>query len=85
MSPDETRKIAKEAAHEAVQETFMHFGVDVKEVESLRNFQADLQFLSRQRKGADEAGKWIKRSGIAIALSGLVWLIVEGFKHAVGK
>ncbi len=85
MTPEETHRIAKEGAHEGVREAFMHFGVDITDADSVKAFQADLHFLGRQRKGAEEAGRWIRRAALGAFVSGLLWVLWEGLKHALSR
>lgn len=85
MTPEEIHRVAKEGAHEGVREAFMHFGVDIADAKSLSRFQANLQFLDRQRRGAEEAGRWLRRGILMAFVSGLIWVAWQGLKLAVLK
>ena len=83
MTPEEIHRIAKEGAHEGVREAFMHFGVDIADARSVKAFQADLHFVARQRRGAEEVGRWIRRGVVLAFVSGLVWVVWQGLKIAL--
>lgn len=83
MTPEEIHRIAKEGAHEGVREASMHFGVDISDARSVKAFQADLHFVARQRRGAEEISRWIRRGVVMAFLSGLVWLFWQGLKIAL--
>ena len=85
MTPDEAHKIAREGGHEALREFFIFLGVDIDNAESLKEFQSDLSFMRRQRKGAEQAGVYFRWAIITTFVSALAWVIFEGVKHAFGK
>ena len=85
MTPEETRRVAKEGAHEGVREALVHFGVDIADAKSLKEFQANLHFLDKQRRGAEEAGRWIRRGLLLTFVSGLAWIAWEGVKQALSR
>ena len=85
MSPEEIKKIAKEGGHEAIKEFFIFLGVDIDSADSLKDFQSDLSFMRRQRKGAEQAGIYFRWAFITTFVSALGWLLFEGVKHALGK
>lgn len=83
MTPDEIHRLAKLGAHEGVREAFMRFGVDISDARSVKTFQADLHFVARQRRGAEEASRWIRRGVVMAFISGLVWAVWQGLKVAL--
>ena len=85
MTPEETHRIAKEAGREGAREALLPFGVDIADAKSLKEFQANLVFLDRQRRGAEEAGRWIRRGLLMTFVSGVAWIAWEGLKHALSR
>jgi hypothetical protein len=79
MEQDEIKRIAKEA----VKETLLSLGVATDEQESILALQQDMAWLRNQRNSTEEIAKWIRRGLITSALSGVLWILWEGFKLAV--
>lgn len=78
MSPDEAKAVAREAAAEAVDETFRRLGIDVTD---WKEMQRDFAFVRQWRL----SGEAIKRQGIIVAvgvvvvgLLGLIWTSLKG-------
>lgn len=81
MTDRELEEVANAAAHKVVQElTKTLMGVDLDDPDSVREYTADLLFLRRQRKGAEEVQKWTKRSIVGIAISAIIWLLLQGLE-----
>lgn len=53
---DATRAIAREAATEAVQETFKALGIDIEEADEIRHFQANMAWVFRFRRLSERVG-----------------------------
>jgi hypothetical protein len=53
--------------------------------EEEREYQADLAWLRRQRKATEDISKWIRMGVITTVLSGVLFLLWEGFKLAVQR
>ena len=81
MTEEEIERIVQKS----LRETFMVFGIDTTDGESLREFQSDLGYLRRSRRGSEELAKWIKRSAVGVAITGLCVLLWEGLKHAMTR
>lgn len=80
MTQDEAREIAREAARQAVADTFLHLGYDVSDKEQVRGLKADLLHLRRWRVATDSVGKagLITVAGILITgFAGLLWAGIQ--------
>lgn len=73
------------AVQRSVHETFMVFGIDTTDGESVREFQSDLGYLRRSRRGSEELAKWAKRSAVGAAITAFCVLLWEGLKHMMSK
>ena len=85
MEKIDIKKVAHEGAHQAIKEFFLFMGTDIEDADSLKEFQSDLIFIRKQRRGAEQAGIYFRWTLITTFVSGLAWLLFEGFKHAIGK
>ena len=70
MTDEEVRRIVSDA----VEDTLMHFGIEVEEP---RKMQADLVFLRRQRLAQEAMGMRVK-IGFVVTLVGMAWLRSHG-------
>jgi len=75
---DRTKRIAKEAAHEAISEAFERLGVDP--AHDWQQAQQDFGFLRRMRQGSEAVVRFIMRSAIATAVSGIAWAVWQAAK-----
>jgi len=80
MTDDEVRKIAREAADEAVIKTLRGLGINPDEPQRA---QANFIYLDKSRRGTEEMARWIKRGCVTSALAGGVWIVWEGAKLAI--
>lgn len=76
---------AYQAAHKAVHDVFLHFGVDTDSADSLREFNSSLEYLRKAQRGSEEIGKWTRRSFVLTGIGAITWAIWEGFKHALDR
>ncbi len=74
MGDEDIRSIVTQA----VTETLQNIGFTTN---TPNEIQADLVYLRKARQGNDEVTKWVKRSILAILLSGLFLALWEGIKQ----
>lgn len=78
MTEAQINEIARQAAREAVKETFLTLGLDpTKPLEA----QADMQFLRRTREANDtikKQGLMVAAGAITLAVLGLIWASIKG-------
>ena len=72
------RAVARQAAHEAVEETLHRLGIDPET--EWRETQQDLSYLRRLRTGAEQAASWVRRSAITAATGGVLWAVWEAIR-----
>ncbi len=75
------RAIAREAAREAVSETFLALGIPTESPDAVIEAQADFRFVRDLRKSTDA----VKRQGLLTVtillvsgLAGLIWMSLRG-------
>lgn len=75
------RAIAREAAREAVSETFLALGIPTETPDAVIEAQRDFQFVRDFRRSTDA----VKRQGLLTAtillvsgLAGLIWMTIRG-------
>ncbi|RWP29877.1 hypothetical protein [Mesorhizobium sp.] len=77
MTESEIHEIARQAAREAVKETFLTLGLDPnKPIEA----QADMQFLRRTREGSETFKRqsvMVAAGAITLAVLGLIWASIK--------
>lgn len=83
MNRDEAEAVARETAHAVLEEAFAHFGVDLKDADSLRQFHADLIHVRKSRLGAEQVAVFTRRALIGAGVTGLLTLLFIGIKHTV--
>lgn len=72
---DATRAIAKEAAAEAVHETFAALGIDISEADEIRHFQANMAWVFRFRRLSERVGSSLILAIVTtITGLGITWL-----------
>ncbi len=77
MTDEEIRKVV----HGAVEDTLMHFGIEVEEP---RKMQADLVFLRRQRLAQEAMGMRVK-IGFVVTLVGMgLAAVAWAVKNSIG-
>jgi hypothetical protein len=64
-------------AREAVMEALISVGIDVS---SPTELQADLYYLRRLRRGADEMRSVVRKALISLVVSGVIFLLWKAFK-----
>lgn len=65
---------------ESVMEALTSVGIDVS---SPTELQADLYFLRRQRRGADEMRSVVRKALLSLVVSGVIFLLWKAFKDQV--
>ena len=82
-SDDErTKRLAKEGAHEAVNEAFERLGIDTND---WHETQKDTAFLRKLRRCMDNGAMWIGRAVVTVLVGAMLAVIWAGFKIKVGK
>lgn len=76
--PTDFGPMVEAATEKAIENVLTRLGVDH---ENPLEMQEDMSFLRKQRRGAEQAGTWVKRSVLMAFISGLLWLVFEGAKH----
>ena len=74
---EHTRRIAKDAAHQAVNETLQRLGIDDQD---WHETQKDTAYLRKLRKNSDQISIWVARGVVSIvltALAGAVWIAIK--------
>ena len=69
---DHTRRIAKDAAHQAVNETLQRLGIDETD---WKETQKDNAFTRRMRTGTEKASTWIARTTIGTVVIGICYAV----------
>lgn len=62
----------------SVRTTLTTLGIDLSSTEELRQVQADFSYMRRQRLGADEIGKWARKSILTAAIGGVMYALWAG-------
>lgn len=75
MSRAEIREIAREVAKEVIEEMGKS-GVHLTPEEKM--------YVRRAAEGANQVATWTRRAAVMTAVTGLIWLVVEGVKKALG-
>lgn len=64
----------------AVKKTLRSLGVDLEDVDDLREFQADFLFMRKQRKSADKLAEWLKHSAVVVLVGGALAMLWHGLR-----
>jgi len=80
MTREEAQGIAKQAAREAVKETFVSMGLDTQDP---KEAQADMAFLRKQRKASDRIGWALRMAVYTTVATGLLSMLWVGFKEVL--
>lgn len=70
----------KQIVHASVLETLGHLGFTVDDPHAI---QRDMIHLRAARMGQEEMAKWIKRTAVGVAISGLLYLLWDALGHAL--
>lgn len=76
MDEATTRIVVKEA----VEQTLERMGFTVDEPNKL---QADMIYVRKAREGSEEVQKWIRRTAISVAITGMLYSIWQELKHSM--
>jgi hypothetical protein len=80
MTNDDLKEAIREAVRDGIEETLTKYGIDTSSPSSM---QADMIYLRKSRTGSDEVAKWIKRSIITVAISGMLLALWQGIKTLI--
>lgn len=72
-----------EEVEEIVRATLLALGIDVDDPKENRHIKADFLYLRKQRLGSEEIARIAKKSAITVAIGGLLWTLLQGFKIAL--
>lgn len=72
-------RIDEELIKKTVHETLTSLGFTIDDPNAV---QQDMAYLRKSRTGADDVGKWIKRSAISVAITAFVSVIWIGIQAA---
>lgn len=61
-------------------EFFESVGHDISTFEGRDRLHEDFAFIARQRKGSEQVATWAKRSAIMAVVSGVLYVLWEGFR-----
>jgi len=67
----------KRIVRESVQETLDSLGFTTDQPYQI---QADMMYLRKARIGSDEVAKWVRRTAVTTAVSGVLYALLEGIK-----
>jgi hypothetical protein len=67
----------KRIVRESVHETLSSLGFTTEQPHQV---QADMMYLRKARIGSDEVAKWVKRTTLSVAVSGLLYALFQGIK-----
>jgi len=80
MTDDELKKTVRCAVREGIDDALTRYGIDTEDPTAM---QADMVYLRKSRTGSDEVLKWVKRSTITVAISGMLVAIWQGIKQLI--
>lgn len=78
-----TENEVEQIVNRTVLKTLTSLGVDMSTPEAVLAVQADFAHIRKQREGAEEIAKWIKRSFVTTLVGGGLWALWEGIKLAI--
>lgn len=65
---------------ETVEQTLERLGFTVDAPHAI---QADMIFIRKSREGSEEIHKWIRRTAVGIAVSGVLYSLWKGLKQEI--
>lgn len=74
MTDEELKKTVREGIDDAL----TRYGIDTEDSTAM---QADMVYLRKSRQGSNEVLKWVKRSTITVAISGILVAIWQGIEQ----
>jgi hypothetical protein len=80
MTNDDLKEAIREAVRDGIDEALTKYGIDTSNPSSM---QADMIYLRKSRAGADEVAKWVKRSVLTVAVSGMLLALWQGIKTLI--
>lgn len=80
MSEEQIKALAKEAAREAVRETFYLIGIDVQDRDDLNEWLADRAHMRRLRVASEARNQKLAESGVLIMIGALATAAAAWFK-----
>ena len=78
MTDDELKKTVRCAVREGIDDALTKYGIETSDPTAM---QTDFVYLRKSRQGSDEVLKWVKRSTITVAISGMLVAIWQGIKQ----
>ncbi len=83
MSEEEIRRIVEQAVRETLHEMLPALGIDISSPETRIQVQVDMAWLRRQRRASEQVEKLVKRTAIALVVSGLLAALWTGIRAAI--
>lgn len=80
-----SRDEAKLVARETVDEVFDRFGVNLSDPESVARFRKNLDFMDKQRTGAEEWGRFVRKALTGGVIGGFLYVVWWGIKAAFNQ
>lgn len=77
----QAERLAKKAAHEAVEELLQKLGVDTADVLEM---QKDFAHLRAQRQASEQVTIWTRRILLGLFLSSAIGILLAGVKAGLG-
>lgn len=81
MPVSELRELIRQVSHETVEYTLSLHGIDVDEP---REQQADQRYLRDLRRGAEQVGRYVRRTIVITVVAALLYALWEGAKVKLG-
>ena len=72
----------REIVQHAVCETLLRLGL---RVDDSAEFQADMIYLRKSRKGSDELQRLVRRSALGVCVTALLFAVWEGIKALIKR
>lgn len=73
------KRVAKEAAQEAVKDTLLMMGVRIDDSNAILSMQQDMKHLRESREGKEEFIKKSRTALMGVFITGTIALITKGF------
>lgn len=73
------KRVAKEAAQEAVKDTLLMMGVRIDDSNAILSMQQDMKHLRESREGKEEFIKKSRTALMGVFITGAIALITKGF------
>ncbi len=79
---DEMKKEIRYVVRKGIDDALTKYGIDTDDPTAM---QAVIVYLRKSRQGSDEVLKWVKRSTITVAISGMLVAVWQGIKQLINQ